>query len=219
VWHHLGGRARYELIKRLTDLGALGVDLNTEFKSKGTHAKVAHGVTREVALRTGEALAAARVEFELIPLAASQATPSVRTAKGGNRLVIVLVLLAVVASGLGSLWIKLGSSAGLGDRLHALTPTAATSPTEAVHSVVSVRCPRSVGSGFYVAENLVVTNNHVVCAPGEPMTVVRSSGKETTGEVVSRDPKRDLAFVRVKAAGHRCSWQTPRRPSSGRRSW
>ncbi len=201
-------RVRYELTKRLTELGALGVDLTAALKAnggkkvKGRPPKVAHGVTREFALRVGQVLAAARVEFELVPLAASATVPPEARAGGARRFVVPLV--AVLAVGGAGFAFKRSSPLSVADvrhRLEALKPTAAPSMAEAVHSVVSVRCPNSVGSGFYVAPTLVVTNNHVLCAAGERMTVVQSSGHETTGEVVERDEKHDLALLRVALEG------------------
>jgi len=43
-------------------------------------------------------------------------------------------------------------------------------------STVAIRCQRSLGAGFFVAEDLVLTNAHVACPPGEPIDVVVQNG-------------------------------------------
>ena len=54
------------------------------------------------------------------------------------------------------------------------------------------------GSGFYIsADGYVVTNNHVVQG-GKEITVVQSDGAELKATLVGRDPKTDLALIKVK---------------------
>jgi S1-C subfamily serine protease len=203
-------RLRYELTKRLNERGPLNVDLGAEFKVKGRPVKVAHRVTREFAMSVGQVLANAKVEFELVPVAASMSVPADRTEGGTRRRVGQLMALLIVVAAGGLAWTRLGaeqmrlnlpSVADVQHGLQQLQPTRSTSLADAVKSVVSVRCPNSVGSGFYVASDLIVTNNHVLCTGAERMTVVQPSGKETIGEVVQRDEKHDLALVRVKLEG------------------
>ncbi len=61
---------------------------------------------------------------------------------------------------------------------------------------------RSLGSGVIVeASGLVVTNNHVI----EGMTEVRvalSDRREFDAEIVLRDPRTDLAVLRIKGGGN-----------------
>ncbi len=65
----------------------------------------------------------------------------------------------------------------------------------------SPRRPSGTGSGFVIsADGYVVTNHHVV-ENAQKITVVLHDGKELTGEVVGRDPKTDLALLKVKADG------------------
>ncbi|HEY7433543.1 MAG TPA: trypsin-like peptidase domain-containing protein, partial [Methylomirabilota bacterium] len=63
------------------------------------------------------------------------------------------------------------------------------------------RSVRSMGSGFVInPAGYIVTNNHVV----EGATDIRvkiDDGRELTGKVVGRDPKTDLALLKVEAAG------------------
>lgn len=58
----------------------------------------------------------------------------------------------------------------------------------------------ALGSGFLISDDgLILTNNHVVDKADEIM-VKTFDGKEYRAKVVGRDPKTDLALVRIKAA-------------------
>ncbi|WP_164549767.1 trypsin-like peptidase domain-containing protein [Altericroceibacterium xinjiangense] len=59
----------------------------------------------------------------------------------------------------------------------------------------------SLGSGFIIdASGLVVTNNHVV-ADASVVSVQLSDGRELSGRVLGRDPKTDVAVVRIEGGG------------------
>jgi serine protease Do len=60
---------------------------------------------------------------------------------------------------------------------------------------------RSLGSGFIVnADGHIVTNNHVV-GDGTDVKVKLSDGRELAAKVTGRDPKTDLALLKVEASG------------------
>lgn len=57
----------------------------------------------------------------------------------------------------------------------------------------------SLGSGFLISEDgYIVTNNHVV-GEGKDITAVRDDGTEMTAKLIGRDPKTDLALVKVES--------------------
>ena len=76
-----------------------------------------------------------------------------------------------------------------------LTPELVASLARSTVKVEGVACRRiQEGSGWVIADGLVVTNAHVVA--GESSTVLqRSDGSEVQGTVVAFDPNRDLAIV------------------------
>jgi serine protease Do len=65
----------------------------------------------------------------------------------------------------------------------------------------SRRTVRSMGSGFVInPAGYIVTNNHVVDGASE-ITVKIDDGRELPGKVVGRDPRTDLALLKVEATG------------------
>jgi len=57
---------------------------------------------------------------------------------------------------------------------------------------------RSLGTGFIIdKEGYILTNNHVVEKTDE-IKVILADGKEYTAEIVGRDPKTDLALIRIR---------------------
>jgi serine protease Do len=65
---------------------------------------------------------------------------------------------------------------------------------------VSLHCADSLGSGFFVEPDLVLTNAHVLCPMGEKIQVVTADGRRLTGETVHSSQAVDLALVRVAGA-------------------
>jgi len=65
-------------------------------------------------------------------------------------------------------------------------------------STVVLRCEESVGSGFFVTENHVLTNAHVLCPTGEPVQVQMSDGRQGSGSLIQAKQELDLALVQVE---------------------
>jgi serine protease Do len=59
---------------------------------------------------------------------------------------------------------------------------------------------RSLGSGFIIeADGLILTNNHVV-RNAEKILVKLSDGRELEAKVIGKDPKTDIALIKIDAA-------------------
>jgi serine protease Do len=69
----------------------------------------------------------------------------------------------------------------------------------ATPSTVVLRCGGSLGSGFFVAPDLVLTNAHVV-AGDDTVKIFFSDGRQLEGQVEERQTRLDMALVRVSSA-------------------
>jgi len=67
----------------------------------------------------------------------------------------------------------------------------------AMPSTVSLRCGDSVGAGFFVAEELVLTNAHVVCRGDQFLKAHFRDGRKLAAELVAQDDWFDWAVLRV----------------------
>jgi serine protease Do len=71
---------------------------------------------------------------------------------------------------------------------------------QSLPATVSLHCPDSIGSGFFVEPDVVLTNAHVLCPVGETIQAVLSDGRRLAGETVRSNAAVDLALVRVAGA-------------------
>lgn len=71
---------------------------------------------------------------------------------------------------------------------------------QALPSTVSVRCPSSVASGFFVAPELLVTNAHALCDDNSEPQITFADGRSLTAMVEKREDWLDLALLRVPNA-------------------
>jgi S1-C subfamily serine protease len=146
--------------------------------------------------------------------------PTVRRTRHGGRRLLSTVVVAGLAGGLVA--VAADRLLGPGETPASAAPvrpaTVATgSPLEDVADGTVARVAQAVlpsvvrinrattdryegsgnGSGVvYRAEGLIVTNNHVVEAPGA-IEVVFADGRSTPAEIVGQDPLNDLAVIRV----------------------
>ena len=87
-----------------------------------------------------------------------------------------------------------------------IAASAGSLPTEQIAtaagpSTVSLSCLNSVGSAFFVTENTLITNAHVMCKDSDRIRVHFSDGRELDGREIRRDEDLDLALVEVDGAG------------------
>jgi hypothetical protein len=68
-------------------------------------------------------------------------------------------------------------------------------------STVAIRCPHSVGSGFFVREDLVLTNAHVLCQPGEPIHVILADRRDLLGQRGRAEDTLDLGLIYTPPSG------------------
>jgi serine protease Do len=71
---------------------------------------------------------------------------------------------------------------------------------QSLPSTVSLHCNESIGSGFFVEPELILTNAHVLCPVGEKIQAVLSDGQRLAGETVRSSQAVDLALVKVPGA-------------------
>jgi len=71
---------------------------------------------------------------------------------------------------------------------------------QSLPATVSLHCNDSIGSGFFVEPDLILTNAHVLCPVGEKIQAVLSDGRHYTGETVRSSQAVDLALVRLPGA-------------------
>jgi len=70
----------------------------------------------------------------------------------------------------------------------------------ATRASVQLRCASSVGAGFFISPEYLVTNAHVLCQ-GAQIEVVLADERVLGGQVSRSDPWLDLAVVKVSGAG------------------
>jgi len=56
----------------------------------------------------------------------------------------------------------------------------------------------AVGTGFFIGDNLILTNNHVVEGDIDPFLTIRNSTKKYAIDIVATDKLSDIALVKIK---------------------
>ena len=173
-----------------------------------------HGVTVALVSQAAEELKTSRTSPRTGAFPGPSFEPSSEPSAGfgGPRLAIAIAVVVAAALGGGAVLLLLGGDGG--DVVEALRPALATdsaAPNESLHelttreiadraltSTVTLRCPDSEGAGFFVAPDLIVTNNHVLCGKGAGgIDVVLADGRIEHGQPMRRDEKLDVAVVRI----------------------
>lgn len=80
-------------------------------------------------------------------------------------------------------------------------PSAREVATRVLPSVVVLRCNKQSGSGFFIAEHRVLTNEHVTCGPEQAISIELADGKKGEGRLVAADERLDLALVETPVRG------------------
>jgi hypothetical protein len=191
-------RTRYRVARALATLGD-GVPPLAALQARlaaGTGI-LAAGVARDVAERAGAFVR----EGGAAALVRGAGEAGGQAPLGGNdsgrSLAWIVAGVAVIAFGAGAALVMRRPEPASRRRAESAT---ALSPAEVaargLPATVALKCGQQSGSGFFVAQDLVLTNAHVVCA-GEPRVTVRfSDGREEPGTVEANDPALDLAVVR-----------------------
>jgi putative serine protease PepD len=142
--------------------------------------------------------------------------PPRRRGPATGMLIVLAVVIALVASSLGSVGTYLLTRSGSGtDPSYSLGPVPTTATNRAPDSVAGVasrvlpsvvslevgntgNTEGATGSGFLIKDGYVLTNNHVVAmaAKGGEIQIMFNNRKTTTGRIVGRDPGSDLAVVK-----------------------
>jgi serine protease Do len=204
------GRVRYQLARALAALGAPLPSVGALQKALADpRPRLGTGLTRARAYAARAALEAAGLQGQLEP-APAPGGAGLKVAGGAA--------LGVAAATLVALWaLRTGKAAPASPEPPALraAPAGASAVTAAVTasappeltrnelarialaSTVSLRCADSGGSGFFVGEGVLLTNEHVLCHDGSPLKVVLADGREGIGSVSRIDPDLDLALVNV----------------------
>jgi S1-C subfamily serine protease len=192
-------RERYRLARALSALGASAPPLAAAQAAFAAGSAFLVGVPRSTAREAAEILAAhaqeAVVDVTLPGAAAASAAPATRSPAPPHRGIVIaaaVVMAIVAAAGV----IRLPRSSGpQGSAPAGLT--SAEIAQRALASAVSLRCPDSVGSGFFVAPDLVMTNAHVLCDGSQALRVTFADGRQASGTPLRSDAGLDLALVQV----------------------
>jgi serine protease Do len=182
------------MAKSLSRLGASFQELQKILAS--ARPVVLRGVTRSVAGSGRDILQSSGFRATIAASTPKKNLPKLPMLVGAS-LAAVVLLVAVVKMLLpsGTESTSPGVAGGVSKEL--TTPEIAERVTP---SIVSLTCRQSVGSGFFVSEERLLTNAHVLCPYGETITVHFSDGRQLPATVVDKDENLDLALVQVSGA-------------------
>jgi serine protease Do len=201
------GRARYQAARSLSTLGPGAPAFSAAQQAMAIPgAVIVSGVTRDLAAKILEALAEHGGRGRTTPAVEEGAAAGEAPGGGVSSFLVVVILLAVAGFALYAWTRHLGGEEGIE------LPTGAARTVEgpllssrqlaeqATAATISLHCRSSFGSGFFVARELVLTNAHLLCPPGDPLRAVSANGQESPATVERRDDWLDLAVVRVPGA-------------------
>ena len=210
------GRLRYRVARSLAAMG-MG-DFGTIQQALASPSPVvANRVARDTGARILDVLIAHGLEGVCEPTRGGDQSwagahrHSVR--QDASRMSTALAALAIAVALVAAGWYA-WSRKGQRELEHGLPSRAASAPRPAAQSeppelttrqiasvampaTVSLRCENSVGSGFFVSPDLILTNAHVLCDRGW-MKAILSDGREMQVTPVKTRRDVDLALVRIQ---------------------
>jgi S1-C subfamily serine protease len=201
----LDQRQRYRLAKALVELSPKP-DLGTWVRRLARGGVVMGGVPMGDADPVRQILADAGHTAEVRPHESSKTRAKSRWMLAGIA-VSAAALILVVAAGLARRQ-KAAPPVSAPQRAEPATqaqggsaPSAREVATRVLPSVVVLRCNKQSGSGFFIAEHRVLTNEHVTCGPEQALTIELADGKKGEGRLVAADERLDLAVVETPMSG------------------
>lgn len=187
-------RRRYQLARSISRLGSASfLDLQTGLAAP--RPIVLKGVTRHAAKSALEILRQSGI--------VGISKPSSPERQSSSRARVVAGMVAAVAAAAAGTWLLTSPPSETPASRPAASAEALSTQQIAERvtpSIVSLSCGQSVGSGFFVTEEQLLTNAHVLCSGNERLQVHFSDGSQMAGEVIDRDEDHDLALVRVAGA-------------------
>lgn len=205
------GRARYQIARGLSALGPPAPSFAAAQQAVAIpHSVLLSGATREMAMRVLELLEENGGRGRTTAAVKDVPVPDDAQASRIPTLLVFVLIAAVAGFGLWTWTRRIGGEGG-GDEIELPTREAhvtAQGPTLSSQALaarltpatVKLRCRSSVGSGFFVAKDLVLASSHVVCPPGEALLAVLADGREIAATPGQRDEWLDLALVQVPGA-------------------
>ena len=70
------------------------------------------------------------------------------------------------------------------------------SPTQIKKSIVKITCEEEQGTGFFIAESIIITAFHVVADPTQ-ITIKLFNNREVSGDLISHDENLDIAIIKI----------------------
>ncbi|WP_224366749.1 S1C family serine protease [Hyalangium versicolor] len=208
-------RRRFALARALALLGPPAPTFSQARISLGLPGeRLVRGVSRAFAQKLVAVLSEHGVSAVLQPAEPLVAQPVAEAPRRSGWGVLVAVLLLVVVAGAAHrLWSSQSPETRKSVAFGLGAPSLASEETRrpvglstqeisqrSMPSTVSLRCENHMGSGFFVEEELALTNAHVACPVGKRMSVLLPDGRQLIGETLARDEVLDLATVRVVGA-------------------
>jgi serine protease Do len=203
-------RRRYRAARALGALGLPGLTLTAALAALAApRSTLAAGLTREDARRALAVLREQGLAAREEP--AAETASAARSPAGRGAVLVALAGAAVLVLALAFagvlLWNAENTGPGAAPAAEASTGPAPGAPLttrqiaeKATPATVSVRGQDSVGAGFFVAADLVLTNAHVVPAGEALVQVIFADGRRLAAQVQRRDEWLDLAVLKAVGA-------------------